>query len=93
MGKSLEALASELGIEAEKTDDDEEEETGHRAKKGRSEYSPSRCSSRAETEGEKNSEEKTPELSTRNNKLVPPEKEKKEEEQERRPAQNAKSQE
>ena len=78
--KRLEELASDLGIEAGKTDGEEDEETEPRTKKIRSEYSPSRCSSREgkdDAETEKNPEAPELALPTRNNKLSPPEKEKK----------------
>ena len=75
MEKSLEALASELGIEAGETDDEEDEGTEPRTKKSRSEYSQSRRSRRGgkdDASTEKNPEEPELELPTRNNKLAPP---------------------
>ena len=70
----------ELGIEAGKKDDEADGGTEPKTEKIRSEYSPSRSSSRegkGDASAEKNPEEPEIELPTRNNKLEPPEKGKK----------------
>ena len=76
-GEILEELAPELGIEAGKTDDEEDEGTERKAKKSRSEYSPIRSSRRGgkdDASAEKNPEEPELEQPIRRRKLVPPEK-------------------